>query len=83
MNRRTFLSLLPSIPLVPRLLGEDIPPPEVRIMNQPLFTEDWLPVNFRDGVRYYDVYCDGDKWHPSRPNYVVFDDLDELIPVRR
>ncbi|KKN73987.1 hypothetical protein LCGC14_0395530 [marine sediment metagenome] len=25
MNRRTFLSLLPSIPLIPRLLGEDDP----------------------------------------------------------
>lgn len=34
MNRRTFLSLLPSIPLVPRLLGEEmiqLPPPIINI----------------------------------------------------
>lgn len=34
MNRRTFLSLLPSIPLVPRLLGDEmiqLPPPIINI----------------------------------------------------
>lgn len=80
MNRRMFLSLLPAIPLVPSLLGDD--DPWALQQGDPRWREMIRREFPPSGVTYHKVYCDGNKWHLGRPDYVVFDDLDDLIEVK-
>lgn len=65
MNRRVFLSLLPAIPLVPRLLGKDDP------------VEPWMILY----GRYNELQIRGIKFS-HRPQYIVFDDLDDSVVER-
>lgn len=81
MNRRVFLSLLPSIPLVPHLLGETSTRPMMRYWSHldltPINPYDYMPdpARLSDGG-HHEVYCIGNRWHPIRLNYVTFDDKD-------